>query len=63
MKGYKVVNYKEWSCLPEIFTSVYLAKEALFNWKYKKGAVVESFNQRYGNSRVIFYNKANKVKK
>ena len=50
LRGYKVVNYSDWSSLPEIFDGIDQAKEAKSNWKYGKNAVIEYFNSK--NKRV-----------
>jgi len=57
MKGFKVVNYNEWSSLPDIFTTMSQAKRGLESWKYSRGAVIESFNQKVKFTRTVFYNK------
>jgi hypothetical protein len=53
MKGYKVINYAEWTSLPEIFNTVNEAKQAKDKWQLGGKAVIESFNSKSNRARVI----------
>jgi len=48
MKGYKVVNYKHWTSIPDIFTKLKKAREEKEKWEFGKDAVIEYFNSNNG---------------
>ena len=52
-KGYKVVNYSEWSNIPDIFTNLSDAKEAREKWEYKSGSVIELIGTRMRRAKVV----------
>lgn len=52
-KGYKVVNYNEWSNIPDIFTNLNDAKEAREKWEFKKGSVIEQVGTKMRRAKVV----------
>ncbi len=58
LRGYKVVNYNRWSSLPEIFNTVNDAIKGSKGWKYRDGAVIESFILGKPLAKVVKYLKS-----
>ncbi len=52
-KGFKVVNYSEWSNIPDIFNNLFDAKEARDKWEYKKGSVIEQIGTKMRRAKVV----------
>jgi len=52
-KGYKVVNYREWVNIPDIFSTISEAIEARDKWEYKVGSVIEQIGTKMRRARVV----------
>jgi len=52
-KGYKVVNYREWKNIPDIFTNLADAEEARDKWEFKVGSVIEQVGTKMRRAKVV----------